>query len=157
MSDNKATVRSLADESLSDRQSQRSADLGAAGGQEAADIQATVGIDVTGFEHRISSNDIRHTDTRHGQPREINGRKIGERSKDQIPLDKEDFERIPELYAGYDRIEKGSPENNTGLPTVRYVKEYPDGMSYGVEVVVEKEKILRYTTGWKKRIKKSSP
>lgn len=57
-----------------------------------------------------------------------------------------------DLYADYDRIEKGAPEENTGLPSVRYVKEFPDGMLYGVDVVVEKDKIMRYKTGWKKKL-----
>ena len=157
VADNKATVRALADESLSDRQTERTENLGVAGGQEVADIKSAIGVDTTGFEHQISSKDIRHADDRHGTPRQIGKRKLGERNRDQIPLDGNDFERIPELYADYDRIEKGNPEKSTGLPAVRYVKEYPDGMLYGVEVVVEKDRILRYKTGWKKRIKKQSP
>lgn len=152
LADNKKTVRSLADEALTDRQSNRTEKLGTAAGQEVDDIKAAIGIDVTGFEHQISSKDIRHANIRHGQPRMKGKRKVGERDKKQIPLTGDDFEKIPDLYADYDRIEKGSPEENTGYPSIRYIKEFPDGMLYGVDVVVEEDKIMRYKTGWKKKL-----
>lgn len=152
LEDNKNKASALAAEALNDRKSNRTEKFGAADGQEAADIKAITGIDVTGFEHELSSNDIRHADKRHGTPRTIGKKKLGERNRKQVPLTAQDFERIPELYNDYDQIVPGNPENNTGLPTVKYVKKFPDGMLYGVEVIVDADKILRYKTGWKKKV-----
>ena len=62
-----------------------------------------------------------------------------------------DFRRIPDLYSDYDQIVPGKPEENTGLPSVRYIKRFPDGVLFGVDVVVEQDGVLRYKTGWKKK------
>lgn len=152
LAENREKAASLAKEALSDRQSNRTEKFGQADGEEAADIKAAVGIDVTGFEHQMSSKDIRHADKRHGAQRTVGKKKLGERDPKQVPLSDEDFKRVPDLYNNYDRIEPGNPEENTGLPSVRYIKKFPDGMLYGVDVVVEKNRTLRYKTGWKKRI-----
>lgn len=152
LAENREKAASLAKEALSDRQSNRTEKFGQADGEEAADIKAAVGIDVTGFEHQMSSKDIRHADKRHGAQRTVGKKKLGERDPKQVPLSDEDFKRVPDLYNSYDRIEPGKPEENTGLPSVRYIKKFPDGILYGVDVVVEKNRTLRYKTGWKKRI-----
>ena len=145
LEENKKAVRALAEKALSDKQSHETIDLGTIIGEAASDIKKETGIDVSGFRQTISTNDLRHADNQHGPN--------NERRRDQIPLTAEDYERIPELFSNYDRIEKGSPERNTNLPSIRYVKTYDDGTLYGVEVIVEKDRTTRYKTGWKKRIK----
>lgn len=148
-------VGELVREALSDRKSQKTISLGTISGTAISDIKDVTGLDVTGYKHTISSNDIRHADNRHGQPRiDENGNKRGERDvKKQVPLDVADFEKIPELFSDYDRIENGSIDRYTGNPSVRFIKEYSDGTLYGVEVIVEDDKKLTYKTGWKKKPK----
>ncbi len=141
LEDNKKAVRALAEKAISDRQSNETIDLGTVNGEAVSDIKRKTGIDVTGFKQTISSRDLRHADNRHGSN--------GETNKGQVPLTIEDYERIPELFSNYDRIEKGSPEKNTNLPSIRFIKKYDDGTLYGVDVIVEKDKTIRYKTGWK--------
>ena len=84
-------------------------------------------------------------------PRKIGKKKYGDRRDDQVPISEGDYERIPELLSDYDNIELGDPERNTERPSVVYTKKYPDGVLYGVEVVIEEDKKLHYKTGWKKK------
>ena len=148
--ENRKIVHELAAEALSDPNSHRTETLGTVNDQVAKDIEAVLpGVKTEGFEQTISSNDIRHARNEHG-PYEKSGKKArGETRKNQLPLGQEDYDRIPEVLSDYDRIEAGTPEKRTGLPSVRYVKGYSDGMEVVVEVIATDEKTLRYKTGWK--------
>ena len=151
VAENKVKIVDLASKALSDRSSDETLVMGSTEGEAAKDIKALTGIDVLGYSQEISTHDIRHEDKRHGPPRKINKKKYGERREDQIPITTEDYGRIPELLSDYDNIELGDPERNTDRPSVVYTKTYPDGILYGVEVVIEDDKKMHYKTGWKKK------
>ena len=151
VAENKVKIVDLASKALSDRSSDETLVMGSTEGEAAKDIKALTGIDVIGYSQEISTHDIRHEDKRHGPPRKINKKKYGERREDQIPITTEDYGRIPELLSDYDNIELGDPERNTDRPSVVYTKTYPDGILYGVEVVIEDDKKMHYKTGWKKK------
>ena len=151
VAENKVKIVDLASKALSDRSSDETLVMGSTEGEAAKDIKALTGIDVLGYSQEISTHDIRHEDKRHGPPRKINKKKYGERREDQIPITTEDYGRIPELLSDYDNIELGNPERNTDRPSVVYTKTYPDGILYGVEVVIEDDKKMHYKTGWKKK------
>ena len=152
VAENKVKIVDLAKKALSDRSSDDTLIMGNTEGEAAKDIKALTGIDVSGYSQEISTHDIRHEDKRHGTPRKINKKKYGERRADQVPISTQDFERIPELLSDYDNIELGDPERNTDRPSVVYTKTYPDGVLYGVEVVIEDDKKMHYKTGWKKKL-----
>ncbi|MCL1921985.1 MAG: DUF935 family protein [Kiritimatiellaeota bacterium] len=143
---NTAAVHGLAEEALKDRRSDKTVSLGKISGSAVGDIKGATGIDVSGYEQTISARDIRHADTRHG---------ARERSKGQVPLGAGDYDRIPEVYSGYDSIEKGTPEGRTGLPTVRYKKRFGDGTLVAVEAIADNgDKRMRFKTMWKEKPKK---
>lgn len=150
LKENKQKVGDLAKEALADKQSNRTVNLGKIEGKVIEDIKAVTGIDVSGYEQTISSRDIRHTDTGHGPIRRKGGRTIGETAPDQVPIVEKDFRQVPDLYSSYDRITRGSPERGTNNPTIRYHKKDSDGTLVGVEVVVTKEKTLKFKTAWRK-------
>lgn len=77
------------------------------------------------------------------------GRQRGERRENQLPIGKGDFSRITDVYSTYDSIEQGSPERNSGQPTIRYKKKFDDGTLVCLEVIATKHKKLRFKDAWK--------
>ena len=66
---------------------------------------------------------------------------MGEQRKDQVPLTSEDYKRITDCYNNYGRIEAGTPELGTGLPSVRFIKKFSDGGQIEKRVALRKMSI----------------
>lgn len=102
--------------------------------------------DVTGAQEIIEPDFVRHVRNFHFEGNEtIAG---------NLPMTKADLKKVPDVIADYDTIEKGSPEEGTNRPTVRYRKEFKDGTIVVCEVVVTntyQEKSLHCKTAWKEK------
>lgn len=106
------------------------------------DIQEKTGIEINeSYKHVIDFSAIRHTLQRHGEQQEKN--------HDQIPVTKEDFEKIPEILETYDEIYKGETSRR-GIERIVYRKRY-NGTTYYIEEVRNKKKDLALKTMYKKR------
>ena len=110
--------------------------------QEIEAIKKTAGFDVRGYKHVLNANGIRHSWNNHG--------KGHERKKDNIPLSREDYNRYIDTLDAPTRITKGNASNR-GEFTVKYIKEYPDGTMYIVELLSGENKTLQTKTIWKKQ------
>ena len=100
--------------------------------------------DVTGAQEIIEPDFVRHVRNFHFEGRET--------SAGHLPMTKADLKKIPDVIADYDTIVKGSPEEGTNRPTIRYRKEFKDGTIVVCEVVVTnayQEKSLHCKTAWK--------
>lgn len=104
--------------------------------------QKIKGVDARGFKQHVHQNELRHTDKRHGPGRET--------APDQLPLQRSDYRRIPEVTRAASRYEDGGTSGQ-GFPTLRHIKDYPDGTSYVVEEYRAKQGRVRFKTGWKKK------
>lgn len=119
--------------------------LGKVSKEEAAAIKKATGLDVEGYVHIWSSNDVRHVFRRHG---------VGnENQEDQIGLTPEDIVEAVQVIQSPHKIEIGSPSNE-GLPSIRYIKKQPDGTITVAEVVRDVKKTLSIKTMWKKHPEK---
>lgn len=119
--------------------------LGKVSEEEAAAIKKATGLDVEGYVHIWSSNDVRHVFRRHG---------VGnENQEDQIGLTPEDIVEAVQVIQSPHKIEIGSPSNE-GLPSIRYIKKQPDGTITVAEVVRDAKKTLSIKTMWKKHPEK---
>ena len=116
--------------------------------EDAEEIKAVCGVAPKSLEPTIAGNEIQHTFNRHGKKRTVNGKVYGERNKKQVPITAADIARIPEIIAKRDSLAAGNPNIRTGLPTVRFVKTYPDGTNYTIFVLADS---LEYKTMWKRK------
>lgn len=89
----------------------------------------------------LNANGIRHSWNHHG--------KGHERTENNIPLSREDYDRYIDTLDAPTRITKGNASNR-GEFTVRYIKDYPDGTMYIVELLAGENKTLQTKTMWKK-------
>ena len=100
--------------------------------------------DVTGAQEIIEPDFVRHVRNFHFEGKES--------FAGHLPMTKADLKKIPDVIADYDTIVKGSPEEGTNRPTIRYRKEFKDGTIVVCEVVVTnayQEKSLHCKTAWK--------
>jgi hypothetical protein len=97
------------------------------------------GLDVSGYEHEIDAESLRHINNRHGEN--------NEKQKDQLPISDNDIKNIPYIIENYDYIEINKRNNKNGL---RYIKTMNDGTTYYVEEVRDKNKKLVAKTMYKK-------
>ena len=100
--------------------------------------------DVTGAQEIIEPDFVRHVRNFHFEGKES--------FAGHLPMTKADLKKIPDVIADYDTIVKGSPEDGTNRPTIRYRKEFKDGTIVVCEVVVTnayQEKSLHCKTAWK--------
>lgn len=111
-------------------------------------VKSLFGIDISGRRHIISDNDIRHMIKQHGNP-------TIEEARGQIAITTQDIEKIPDIIASYDSIEKGSMNKDAftkqELNTIRYKKQYSDNTTYVVEVIPSNSNNLTIKTMWKKK------
>lgn len=112
---------------------------------EAAKLKAATGLDLVGYKHSVDTFGIRHSYSEHGGDAEI--------KRGQLPISKEDFERIPEIIANPDKIELiGKDAMKQDL--IRYTKRF-NGTTYYVEEVRNKRMELATKTLWKTRTRES--
>ncbi|MDR2693956.1 MAG: hypothetical protein LBB74_07050 [Chitinispirillales bacterium] len=134
----------------------RSYSLGTVTERAAADINSLVGVDVTGYKHKIKGGAIQHIENRHG----VNG------EADKSMADINDYGRIKYVLDNYDDVTllhnaKGEPILSTGYlgsdgkpsPMIRYEKRV-NGNFYVVEAVPStKTKTLQIVTTYKEKAK----
>ena len=131
------------------KNSRKNTFLGTVSNKVASKIKSLFGIDVSGRNHIISDNDIRHMIKQHGN-------QTIEASRGQIAITTKDIEKIPDIIANYDSIEKGSTNKDAftkqDFNTIRYKKQYSDNITYAVEVIPSSSNNLTIKTMWKKKI-----
>lgn len=131
------------------KNSRKNTFLGTVSNKVASKIKSLFGIDVSGRNHIISDNDIRHMIKQHGN-------QTIEASRGQIAITTKDIEKIPDIIAKYDSIEKGSINKDTftkqDFNTIRYKKQYSDNITYVVEVIPSSSNNLTIKTMWKKKV-----
>ena len=69
-----------------------------------------------------------------------------------IPLTKDDLKKFPDVLADYDEITRGTPDEKTGRPTIRYSKRFGNECVVYCEVCLVDsygEKRLESKTAWK--------
>lgn len=100
--------------------------------------------DLNGFTHVMDADDMRHAIKNHGV-----GSK--EELRGQVPLTEEDFARVPEVLAAYDRVDFRGRADRPKNIVIGYAKEYPDGSILYVEEVRSRRKHLAFKSMWKER------
>jgi len=74
------------------------------------------GLDLTGYSHVITADEIRHVINRHGR-----------QSNDSNPIDFEDFLLIPFIIAKPDKVEISNVKSKKhALPVIHYEKQIGD-------------------------------
>jgi hypothetical protein len=107
-------------------------------------IKAKTGIDIDPeYKHTIDNYAINHILKNHSDPAK-------EESRGQIPVAESDFDRIPDIINSYDSVENAG-KNDKGLETIRYIKTFPDGVTYYFEEVRTGKKELALNTLYKKK------
>ena len=109
---------------------------------EAALVKELVGVDISGYTHKIDMNSIRHSMKRHGEGRE--------NAPDQVGMTKEDYQYIPDVINSPDRIIAGN-DSKTKQKTLRYEKNI-GGQIIVVEEVLPMNKTLITKTAYKKSL-----
>lgn len=131
------------------KNSRKNTFLGTVSNKVASKIKSLFGIDVSGRKHIISDNDIRHMIKQHGN-------QTIEASRGQIAITTKDIEKIPDIIATYDSIEKGSINKDAftkqNFNTIRYKKQYSDNITYVVEVIPSNSNNLTIKTMWKNKV-----
>ena len=109
---------------------------------EAERLQQATGLSFKGgYKHTVDSFAMRHTGTKHGDPREA--------LRGQEPVTREDWARIPEVVRQPDRIDLAG-KNALGNALIRYQKRF-NGTTYFVEEVRTKRRELAAKSLWKTR------
>lgn len=94
-------------------------------------------IDVSEYNHTIDASDIRHAWDRHGEG--------NEKSRNNIPLTKEDFKRIPDIIANPDEVKLGTSHAKQP-PSISYIKHADDGTDYVAEHIRTDKNTLEFKT-----------
>lgn len=108
---------------------------------EADRLKKETGLDVSGHSHALDNYSVRHIMKEHTGEREV--------LRGQIPLTKEDFEKIPEIVTDWDRA-RHAGKTNIGREGILYKKKIGD-FFYLIEEVRTKRKTLVPVTFYKKR------
>lgn len=85
------------------------------------------GLDIAGFSHAIDSSAVRHVIKKHGDEKT-------EQARGQVAVTEADFELIPDVVAGPDKVLFGT-KNRLGKEQVVYLKKLPDGSTLYLEEV----------------------
>ena len=110
---------------------------------EAKELEAELGIDLTGYRRSIDSFAIKKIIKDHGT-------EGTETPRGQGGIVREDFRRIPEIVSEYDEVII-SGKDGMGNTLIQYKKWYSDGTTYYVEEVRNKRMELTTKTMWKTR------
>jgi hypothetical protein len=104
-------------------------------------------VDVSGYEHTVDTDAIRHILKKHGEGFEKN--------PDNLPLTREDFNRIPEIISSPESI-KLHPGPEGKPPSITYQKTAEDGSTYVVQAVQTAKKRLALKTMYKEKAGRAS-
>lgn len=147
-----ARVRTLRDRVRGDKQAQGRESLGSVTPEAAAHINRKIAeaqtksrsagkpVDVTGFQHTIDADEIRHIMDNHVGANETDGR--------NTPLTEKDIDLIPEILASPDRIDVSKAGGRNHPPSIKYEKRF-NGTVYVVEEVQAGAGQLAVTTMYK--------
>ena len=103
---------------------------------EAEKIKETIGVDVSGYRHAVSADDMRHMIKQHGS-------ESTELPRGQLPIGRSDMERIPEIVA------RGTVREGDTNKIVVYEATIGDSYYY-VEEVFKGAKQMMSKSMWKK-------
>lgn len=103
-------------------------------------ISNRFGLDVEGYKHIVDAQNIRHIFNRHGEG--------NEQADNQIPVTDKDIANIPNIVNSPDYLVYGT-KTDTGRDGIGYLKTIPDGTTYYVEEIRDKEKQLAAKTMYK--------
>ena len=103
-------------------------------------ISKRLGLDIEGYKHIVDARSIKHIFNRHGKGNEL--------TDNQIPVTDKDIENIPNIVNSPDYLVYGTKTDN-GRDGVGYLKTIPDGTTYYVEEIRDKEKQLAAKTMYK--------
>ena len=103
-------------------------------------ISSRFGLDVEGYKHIVDAQNIRHIFNRHGEG--------NEQADNQIPVTDKDIANIPSIVNSPDYLVYGT-KTDTGRDGIGYLKTIPDGTTYYVEEIRDKEKQLAAKTMYK--------
>lgn len=103
-------------------------------------VSKRLGLDIEGYKHIVDARNVRHILNRHGEGNET--------QKNQIPVTNQDIENIPNIVNTPDYLVYGTKTDN-GKDGIGYLKTMPDGTTYYVEEVRDKEKQLAAKTMYK--------
>ena len=110
---------------------------------EAADeILKRTGHDVHGYVHSVTDSDLSHIRNRHGEGNEARD--------DQIPLDPDEYVRVPEVVTSPDDVKRGGLTKSSHLETIVYEKKFDDGVTIVVEEIRTGRRKLALRTAYKK-------
>lgn len=130
-------TKRLVASALKDKQFQDNAELWKVDTEESDAIKKYVGLNVKGFRHTITADEIRHAYNEH---------KIED--VDHIPLTDTDIANMPNILAKPDWITRGTLSKD-GHAVLRYHKKEKDGTFTVVELIYSGDKTLRFKTMWK--------
>ena len=99
-------------------------------------------IDVDGFRHVVLARDIRHAIKQHGDAAQ-------EARRGQLAITADDIASIPVIVESFNTIT--ARKRKSAPPTIRYEKQFPDGLVYMVEEVRRGKGELAFKTMLKKR------
>lgn len=110
--------------------------------EEAAALKKVTGLDLAGYRHTLDNYSINHIHKQHGNPAK-------EAARGQLPVTKEDVQRIPEIITTADRVSLQG-KTKIGRPVIVYEKRF-NGWVYFVEEQRTGKKELAAVTLYKKR------
>lgn len=108
----------------------------------ADEIQKRTGHDVHGYVHTVVDSDLSHIQNRHGEGNETRD--------DQIPLDPDEYVRVPEVVTSPDDVKRGGLTKSSHLETIVYEKKFDDGVTIVVEEIRTGRRKLALRTAYKK-------
>lgn len=102
------------------------------------------GVDIAGFSHTISSDDIRHIINSHGDA-------ASEAARGQTAITRADLERLPELLADPDYIVTGLRGRKQGVheSSIAQIIRQDDGTALVIQQVAPRRGRLNVTTMWR--------
>ena len=95
-------------------------------------IEQATGINVKDFTRRLDTHAVQHIFKEHGSAEQ-------EATRAQLPITKEDFERIPDVLKTPNIIVKGGISKMNKLPTIVYIKRI-NGFIVVIEEIMESKK-----------------
>ncbi len=139
------TIRELVEEVIEQNHPERGkkrfwVDLGTLSQQVVEKIKEATGYDLTDYRATVDDSAVGHMFKRHGPEKERRG--------DQIPITKEDIEKIPEIINNSDKIFSETHAKRLRLPGIVFVKRI-NGTIYYVALVRKGKGELAAHTMWK--------
>lgn len=101
-------------------------------GKEAARIKAATGLDLKGFEHKLTGTDLRHIFLQHGNLEK-------EALRGQLPVRAADIVLIPEITKNYDSLKLSPKRAKDGKKVLIYKKKIGNEYYYLEGISAEKK------------------